>query len=299
MSASSKPDLHASITASIIAAIEAGGTACTLPWRRAECPIGLPSNPLSKATYQGINIVALWASAINRGYPSGIWATYRQWGEVGAQVRKGEKASTVIFYKEFNVEADEADPQDDGRRRFARASSVFNIAQVDGFALPEMPFLSPIARLEAAEGVIRATGADIRHGGDRAYYRMRGLDGSGDFIQMPDEHLFAAADESQRTEDYYSVLLHELTHWTSPDSRCNRDLGKRFGDHAYAMEELVAELGAAFLCAELGISQALRPDHAGYIANWLEVLKADARAIFTAAAKASEAVAFIKKSAAS
>jgi antirestriction protein ArdC len=178
-------------------------------------------------------------------------------------------------------------------RRVARASSVFNVAQVNGFVLPEMPRLPPIVRLQRAESLVSSTHAAIRHGGDMAFYRRRTEDGSGDFIQMPDERLFQAEQESQRSEDYYSVLLHELTHWTSPADRCDRALG-RFGDAAYAMEELVAELGAAFLCAELGITATPRDDHAGYLAHWLEVMKSDKRAIFTAAARASEAVGYLK-----
>jgi antirestriction protein ArdC len=234
-----------------------------------------------------------------RGYPYAVWATYRQWAELGAQVRKGEKASSVIFYKEYAVDADPNDTDDHGMRRVARASSVFNVAQVDGFAPAELPELPAITRIANAETLIVDSRAEIRHGGDMAYYRRPTSDGSGDFIQMPDERRFQASDDAQRSEDYYSVLLHELTHWTSPSDRCDRQLGKRFGDAAYAMEELVAELGAAFLCAELGITSTPRADHAGYIAHWLDVMKSDKRAIFTAAARASEAVAYLKRRAAS
>jgi antirestriction protein ArdC len=294
MSRSPSFDLHARVTDTIVAAIEAGNTVASLPWRRTGLPNCLPANAHSKAAYNGINIVALWAAGMLRGYPFALWATYRQWAELGAQVRKGEKASTVVFYKEFAVDADPDDADDDGMRRVAHASSVFNVAQVDGFTIPEMPELPPIERLLRAEELVSASRAEIRQGGDMAYYRRPADDGSGDFIQMPDERLFQAEQQWQRTEDYYSVLLHELTHWTSPASRCNRVLGKRFGDAAYSMEELVAELGSAFLCAELGITGQPRADHAGYIAHWLEVLKSDKRAIFTAAARASEAVAYLK-----
>jgi antirestriction protein ArdC len=294
MSRSSNFDLHAQVTNLIVTAIEEGNAVSTLPWRRTGVANVLPANAHTKAAYNGINIVALWAAAMQRGYSSAVWATYRQWAEIGAQVRKGEKASTVIFYKEYEVEADPANADDDGHRRVARASSVFNVAQVDGFELPDMPELPPVTRLERAEALVSASRADIRHGGDMAYYRRRSQDGSGDFIQMPDERLFDAKQDSRRSEDYYSVLLHELTHWTSADDRYARELGKRFGDAAYAMEELIAELGAAFLCAELGITVTPRPDHAGYILNWLEVMKSDKRAIFTAAARASEAVGYLK-----
>jgi antirestriction protein ArdC len=228
-----------------------------------------------------------------RGYPYSLWATYRQWAELGAQVRKGEKVSTVIFYKEYAVDTDPADAEDNGVRRVARASSVFNVAQVDGFALPEMPELPPIVRLERADSLVSSSCAEIRHGGDMAYYRPRAGDGSGDCIQMPDERLFQAEQESQRSEDYFSVLLHELTHWTSPAGRCDRQLGKRLGYAAYAMEEHVAELGAAILCAELGITATPRPDHSGYLSHWLRAMKSDTRAIFTAASQAPRAVNFL------
>ncbi len=294
MSRSSHLDLHCQITDSIIAAIEAGATTCTMPWHRTGLSSVLPTNALTHASYQGINILALWVEAQRSGYEHSLWATYRQWSELGAQVRRGEKSSAIIFYKEYEVDPDPANAEDDGLRRVARASRVFNIAQVDGYLPPEIPLLPPIARIARAGAFTAASQADIRHGGDIAYYRRPQPDGSGDFIQMPDENLFQASAECQRTEDYYSVLMHELTHWTGASSRCNRDLGKRFGDAAYAMEELVAELGAAFLCAELGISSVTRAGHAGYVANWLGVLKNDKRAIFAAAAKASQATAYLR-----
>ncbi|MDX1922425.1 MAG: zincin-like metallopeptidase domain-containing protein [Alphaproteobacteria bacterium] len=298
MTRPSHPDLHQQVTDTIIRAVEQGGTTVTLPWHRSGLPAMLPHNAHSKAAYNGINIVALWSAAMLRGYPHAIWATYRQWAELGAQVRKGEKASTVIFYKELDVDVPDDASGDDGKRRVARASSVFNAAQVDGFTAAELPELPPIERIQRAETLIAASSADIRHGGEMAFYRRRLSDGSGDFIQMPDERRFQADTATQRSEDYYSVLLHELTHWTSDVHRCNRELGARFGDAAYAMEELVAELGAAFLCAELGITVTPRADHAGYIAHWCDVMKSDKRAIFTAAARASEAVSFLKRLAA-
>lgn len=203
-------------------------------------------------------------------------------------MRKGEKGTPIVFYKEFSVDADPGQAGDDGTRRVARASWVFNASQVDGYTVPGLPDLPPIAREANAEAFIAATGADIRHGGDMAYYRP-----STDHIQMPDERLFTGSKLSSRTEDYYSVLGHELTHWSGADKRLNRLMKARFGDAAYAMEELVAELGAAFLCADLGITHTPRADHAAYIANWLQVLKSDKKAIFTAAAKASEAVQYL------
>ena len=282
-------DLHAHVTDTIIAAIEAGATEFTLPWQRTGIGDVLPVNAATGAAYNGINILSLWATAMNRGYQRGLWATYRQWAELGAQVRKGERGSCVVFYKHYETDPDPQDDSDDGKRRVARASWVFNAAQVEGFDLPDLPDLPPIERIARAEALIARHCLDIRFGGDQAYYSR-----SQDFIQMPDERLFSAADAARRSEDYYAVLFHELTHYSGAPHRLNRELGKRFGDHAYAMEELVAELGAAFLCGSLSITPAPRPDHAGYIAHWLGVMKADKRAIFTAAAKANEAVSFLR-----
>jgi antirestriction protein ArdC len=142
--------------------------------------------------------------------------------------------------------------------------------------------------IERAEAFVAATAAQIDHGGTRAFYRP-----STDSIQLPPREAFIGSPTRSPAESYYSTLCHELVHWSSAESRCNRQLGKRFGDHAYAMEELVAELGAAFLCADLQITDDPRADHAQYLAHWLSIMKEDKKAIFTAASKASEAAAFL------
>lgn len=284
-------DIHAEITNQLIAAIEANPGQPSMPWRRASGPLFMPVNALTGNAYNGINIVSLWVSAEVQAYGTPIWATYRQWSELGAQVRKGEKSSLVIFFKEYDADPNPDDADDDGKRRVARASYVFNASQVDGFTAPGAPEpLGPVERIAAADRFIANTGARIEHGGERPFYRP-----STDHIQMPDEGLFCGTDTMSRSEGYFATLVHELTHWTSPGHRLARDLGKRFGDSAYAAEELIAEIGAAFLCAELGITQDTRPDHAQYLAHWLKLLKDDSRAIFTAAAKASEAVAYLKR----
>jgi antirestriction protein ArdC len=284
-------DIHAEITNQLIAAIEADSGRPSMPWRRSSGPLFRPENALTGKHYNGINIVSLWVSAEVQGYGAPIWATYRQWSEIGAQVRKGEKSSLVIFYKEYDADPNPDNADDDGKRRVARASYVFNASQVDGFALPGAPEpLGPVQRIAAADRFIANTGARIEHGGERAFYRP-----STDHIQMPDEGLFCGTDTMSRSEGYFATLVHELTHWTSPGHRLARDLGKRFGDSAYAAEELVAEIGSAFLCSELGITQDTRADHAQYLSHWLLLLKDDPRAIFTAAAKASKAVAYLKR----
>jgi antirestriction protein ArdC len=287
-----KRDIHAEITGKLIATIEADPGKPTMPWRRSGKPLFMPENALTGNAYNGINIVSLWLSAECAGYSAPIWATYRQWSELGAQVRKGEKSSLVVFYKEYETDPNPEQAYDDGKRRVARASYVFNAAQVDGYALPDAPLpLGPIERLEAVDRFVAATGARIEHGGERAFYRP-----STDHIQMPDEALFCGTDTMTRTEGYYATVTHELTHWTAAPTRLGRELGKRFGDAAYAAEELVAEIASAFLCAELGITEgAPRADHAQYLSQWLKLMKDDSRAIFAAAAKASEAVAYLKK----
>lgn len=285
-------DIHAEITNQLITAIEADPGKPSLPWRRSSAPLFMPENALTKKLYNGINIVSLWVSAEVQGFTAPTWATYRQWSELGCQVRKGEKSSLVIFYKEYETDPDPQDEADDGRRRVARASYVFNAGQVDGYELPAEPEpLGPIDRIAAADRFVSATKAKIEHGGDRAFYRP-----SIDHIQMPSEDLFCGTENLSRSEGYYAVLVHELTHWSGAEHRLDRQFGKRFGDAAYAAEELVAEIGAAFLCAELGITENTpRADHAQYLAQWLRLLKDDNRAIFTAAAKASEAVAYLKQ----
>ena len=284
-------DIHAEITNKLISAIEADpGNPC-MPWRRSAGPLFMPVNALTKNVYNGINVVSLWVSAEIQRFAAPVWATYRQWAELGAQVRKGEKSSLVVFYKEYESEPNPADADDDGKRRVARASYVFNANQVDGYALPDAPQpLGPVARLQVVDRFIAATEARIEHGGDRAYYRP-----STDHIQMPDEGLFCGTDTMSRSEGYYATVTHELTHWSGAPHRLDRDMGKRFGDAAYAAEELVAEIASAFLCCELSITQDIRADHAQYLAQWLKLLKDDSRAIFPAAAKASAAVAYLKR----
>ena len=281
--AESRTDIYQRITDRIVEAIEAGAGDWRMPWHsgaNGSAPV-LPINAASGKPYRGVNTVVLWATAQAEAYPSAVWATYRQWTELGAQVRKGEKSSPVVFWKISDREQqEEAEDQEDGRRSrvFARGYSVFNAAQVDGYQAPALPVLPEIERVAHAEAFFAATGLDIRHGGNRAFYRP-----AEDHIQMPPFEVFREA------VAYYATLAHEATHATGHASRCARDLKGRFGDEAYAAEELIAELGAAFLCADLALAPEPRPDHAAYVASWLKVLRGDKRAIFTAAANAQRA----------
>ena len=283
-------DIHQHITNQIVAAIERGAGEFRLPWHSVGA-ITRPTNIASKKSYRGVNIVALWAASEQNGFGSGIWGTYRQWAEVGAQVRKGEKSSYIVFYKEIEITSRPAEQDasaESETRLFARATPVFAAEQVDGYELPTITNSNPVESIATADVFVTAIGASIAHGGSRAYYRP-----SSDSIQIPPREAFIGSATSTAAESYYSTVLHELTHWTSHEQRCNRQLGKRFGDSAYAMEELIAELGASFLCSELGITGEPRADHAQYLTSWLSVLKADNRAIFTAASKASEAASFL------
>jgi antirestriction protein ArdC len=277
-------DVYESITDQVIAAIEEGAGEWQMPWHRSG--VSRPANAFTKKPYRGVNVVALWAAADGHHFSSGSWATYKQWQELDAQVRKGERASLIVFWKELERDVEDQETGERERRKtlFARASWVFNADQVDGWTPPSSPERNLVQALDQAEAFTASTGADIRHGGERAYYRR-----SDDHVQMPERERFTGSETSTPTEAYYATLLHELVHWTGHESRLDRDLSGRFGNEAYAVEELVAELGAAFLCADLSITNTPRPDHAAYIANWLEVLKRDKRAIFTAARKASQA----------
>ena len=263
------------ITQVIIEQIEQGVGDFKMPWNRSDQK--LPRNILTDNEYQGINTISLWCQATSRHFTSSKWGTYKQLSEAGHQVKKGEKSSIIVFYKELKQKNDDGD---DETRRVLRHYSVFNLCQTEDYKPEDVPD-RPIDRLEHAEMAVRATGAVIEVGGDRAAYNW-----ATDKIHMPDEGRFNGTD---RTEDWYSVLLHELTHWSGHKSRLDREFGKRFGDNAYAVEELVAELGAAYLCARLNITPTVRSDHSAYIQSWLSVLKADKKAIFTASARAQEA----------
>lgn len=282
-------DIHEQITDRILKAIEAGAAECRLPWH-ASTPQQLPRNVASDKSYRGINILALWAAQLDRGYQSPYWGTYHQWQCLGAQVRRGEKSSLIVFYREtVRTERNEAGEPEEKRGLVARASLVFNADQVEGYPLADgAERIDRTEQLAAADELIAATGAAIESGASLACYWP-----DEDVILMPARDRFTGTATSTATESYYSVLFHELTHWTAAEQRLNRNLKNRFGSEAYAMEELIAELGAAFLCARVGMASEPRADHAAYMATWVNVLKSDKKAIFTAASKASQAVDYL------
>ena len=278
-----KTDLYADITNKIVAAIEAGAATYTLPWQRVA---GRPKNFASNRSYRGINTLLLWLTQNDQGFATPYWATFKQWLELGHPVRKGEKSTTVVFWKplsqpgENSSEASEVGETGDNRRPImARAYHVFNATQVEDFELPNIMPLSDAERDARAEAFFNRLPIKVRHEGSSAFYRP-----GTDSVHLPEFGLFKEAN------GYYATRGHESVHATGAKHRLDRDLSGRFGSDAYAVEELVAELGAAFLCADLGSSPEPRLDHAGYIESWLKVLKGDTRAIFTAAGKAQAAV---------
>ena len=285
-----KPDLYADITNRIVEQLEQGARPWIKPWTHTHAagPISRPKRHDGKP-YQGVNVLVLWMEAEKKGYTAPIWMTFRQAQELGGHVRKGEHGTQVVYANAITrtEHNDETGEDEEHRIPFLKAYYVFNVEQIDslpGHYYAKTERLGPLPkRIAHAEAFFANTGARVEHGGDSAAY----LPGS-DLIRMP--HLEAFKD----AESYYATLGHETVHWTRHESRLNRDFGrKRWGDEGYAMEELVAEVGSAFVCADLGLALEPRQDHAAYVASWLKVLKSDKRAIFAVSAAAQKAVAYL------
>jgi antirestriction protein ArdC len=286
----SRQDVYSRITSQIVVSLEQGVRPWVKPWIT-EHAAGRITQPLrfNCQPYSGINILSLWTNATAQGFAAPIWMTFRQAIELNAHVRKGEKGSLVVYANAITrAEHDENTGEDIEREiHYLKGYTVFNVEQIDG--LPDhyyakaAPRLDPVARIERADNFFAAAKASIRHGGDRAYYARE-----FDYVQIP---LFESFRDA---ESYYSTLGHELTHWTKHPSRLARDFGrKQWGDEGYVQEELVAELGAAFLCAHLELAGDPRQENASYIANWLEVLRNDSRFIFKVAAHAQRAADYL------
>lgn len=284
-----KKDIHEQVTNAILALLEQG----TLPWRQSWKTNGLsvPANAISGRAYNGVNRIILWAATLTAGYPTHGWATYRQIQQSGGQVRKGEKGTRVVFYRQLVVGDDQQageivqeDADENGEKtvRLSRVFTVFNLAQCEGLPAPQEPEPASFDPIPAARQFLANVNATMQHGGDRACYSP-----TRDEIQLPPFAAFTNA------EAYYVTSLHEHVHWTGHVSRLNRlEKWASYGSETYACEELVAELGAAFLCAELSIHGDLE-HHASYLQHWLTVLKQDKKALFRAAADASRAVDFL------
>jgi antirestriction protein ArdC len=279
-----KRDLYAEVSARIVAQLEAGAAPWIKPWS-ATAGANAPCNAATNRPYSGCNIVLLWMAQA-AGFRSPRYLTFKQALELGGHVRKGERGAKVYFVKQLEIREDAGGEASTRLIPMMREYTVFNVDQCDGLPLSvtagkPMRVRNPDKRDDLADEFLRSTGADVREGHGEAYYVP-----SRDFISMPAFDAFKGADH------FYGTIFHELTHWTAHKSRLDRDLKNRFGSHNYGAEELIAELGAAFLCAEFGFDGDLR--HAGYIAQWIELLKADKRAFFTACSQASKAADYLR-----
>lgn len=271
-------DLYQSVTDRIVAALEAGTVPWVQPWRNDRSGGALPHNAVTRRAYHGINVALLWMQEAAAGYASPQWLTFKQAADLGGNVRKGEKGTQIVFWRFRDVK----DSQTGEIRKIPmlRTYYVFNVAQCEDIELRAAKLRPAIGPTEI-DALVERTGANITHGGDAACY-IPGRDA----INMPNRAAF------KTLHGYHSTLLHELTHWTGHASRCARDLSGRFGNQAYAAAELIAEMGSAFLCAALNVPhESLQ--HADYVANWLQVLRNDNRAIFTAAKAAQVAADYI------
>lgn len=280
-----KLDLYQSVTDAIVSKLESGVSPWAPSWASAKI-----SRPLRSCgvPYSGVNVLILWLSAMESGFSSPYWLTYKQAEKLGAQVRKGSKGVRVVYYGTFEkCETDSSGESVAKKIPFLKSYCVFNAEQIDGlpshfFPVADSLKVNPGERVKAVDEWAAATGAKITEAGSRACYNR-----AADTVNVPPFAQF------ESPEAFASVLAHELVHWSGHESRLNREFGKRFGDSAYALEELVAELGAAFCMADLGLSVVPRDDHASYLAGWLAILRADKRAIFTAASAASAAAGFL------
>jgi len=269
--------IYSEITQSIIEQLENGAAPWIKPWK---ADSSADKNLVSQKPYQGINRLLLGMSSMVKGFSVPVWASYKQWEAIGANVKKGEKGTKIVFYSPVSKE----NKQTGGVEKYAvlKTYFVFNAAQVEGIDIvPAETVAAEFTAVELAEQRIIKTGAAISHGGDAAFYMP-----SADRIQLPNKSAFDSE------ANYYATAFHELAHWTGSKNRLDRDLDKgRFGNPAYAFEELVAEMSAAFLCSDYGIQGELR--HAGYIGHWLKALREDSKAVFKAAALAQKAADYI------
>lgn len=280
-----KTDIYAEVTDKVLASLESGTVPWVRPWSNEPGNSALPYNAASNRAYSGINTLSLMLSAQARGFPRNGWMTYKQAQEIGAQVRKGAKAEHAIYWKQLDV-ADNSPSAEPGTKKkipLLRCFNVFNLAEIEN--LPAHLVAQPPAMpsdFDRAEKFCAATGAVIEHGSNQAAFIP-----SADKVTLPNPQQF------KNSANYYATKLHELVHWSGAKSRLERTFGKRFSDDAYAVEELVAEMGSAFLCAHLGIDGELQ--HPSYLAHWVRILREDNRAIFKASAEAAKAADYLRQ----
>jgi antirestriction protein ArdC len=276
-------DIKQTITDKIIHLLETG-TQSSAPRWSGSSRAGIPINAKTGEQYRGINVLVLWAEMAERSYARSQWLTYNQAAAIGAQVRRGEKSVMCVFYSRVTkVEAAHDDELEDSYF-MAKPFWLFNVEQIDNLPadLTAVPLKNDFNPHAAAEQLLSDSGAQISYGFDSAYYSP-----AQDKICLPARERFASAPL------FYATAIHELTHWSGSETRLNRQFGSRFGDDAYAFEELVAELGAAFTVGSLGLIDSTIAAHASYVASWIRVLKNDKGAIFTAASAAAKASDFI------
>lgn len=288
MSTSDRQSLYGDVTSRIIAELEAGRLPWVQPWDKAKCPCMMPANAVSQRPYSGINVLILWSAAIEQGFASQRWLTFRQAMAAGGHVRRGEKGTVVCYADRFVPRAERDRAQEAGSDArtiaFLKRFTVFNLDQCED--LPEelstasVVTSDPVLSITEADQLIAGTGADVRIGGPDAYY-VPALD----YVQVPPQAAY------HDPIDWYRTVLHELGHWTGHASRLDRNQKGSFGSVPYGREELVAEMSCAFTCAALGIVPTVR--HADYIGAWLTLLKEDEKAIFRAASGASKAADFL------
>jgi antirestriction protein ArdC len=281
-----RASVYERVTEGIVRELEEGVAPWVKPWSGGGNPM-LPYNTTSQRRYSGVNVLLLWGAALTRGCRSNAWLTFRQALGLGGHVKKGEHGCSIVYASSFTKrETDEASGEERDRKvPFLKSYSVFNVEQTEGLPAHMYAVVEPKPLEDAlleVEAFIERIGAEIRYGGDRACYMP-----SRDAIALPEPGTFESA------AHLYSTSLHEHAHWSGAKHRLDRDLSGRFGSEAYAAEELVAELTAAFLCASLSIPGRLR--HAEYLGSWLAILKADTKAIFTAASKATEAAQYLER----
>ena len=269
-------ELFDKVTTDLITAIENGASGWRMPWH---CLANGTPRSADGRPYRGWNALVLAMVAADRGWTAGTWATYKTWTKHGCQVRRGERGTHIVLWKQ----TERPDPTDDDKAKrslLARSFVVFAAEQVDGAdRFTTIDHRSTSERIGQADNYFAAVGADIAHGGAQASYSP-----ALDLIRLPH------ADQFRQAADYYSTSAHEHTHRTGHTSRLGRDLTGRFGDRRYCAEELIAELGAAFWCAQFGLEQATRNDHAAYLGDWLAILSADPRALVSACSHAQRAI---------
>jgi len=274
---SKSQEVMETVAAKIIASIEDG--IVKGEWQKSWAGGAIAMNAVTGKQYKGGNLIALWV--LGEDYGSGYWATYKQWQSVGAQVRKGETGTRLVKWTPLPCkDHGPTEMCSNCGKMIPNVFTVFNAEQVDGWEGNPDSIRNLDERIADADDFLKATGAEIKHSDEgRAYYRP-----STDSITLPHFETFESA------EAYYATAAHELIHWTKHESRLDRDMSKKVDGDAYAAEELVAELGAAMLCATLGISDTPRPDHAKYLKSWVAHLRDDYRLLWRAASLAQKAV---------